>query len=466
MESMIYIGNKPYWEESLREPEKYATWIVMQQDDAVWKNLWEKPEMQGRLYKYFEKVYTSPETLIFRKPKVAPVQNSIWLNQCVDTMKFSRDAARELGSSPNLNSFIDNEMNLVRDIGATCVAIGTPYDEEFVPYLTAWVNKAREKGLKVWFRGNMSGWEGWFNYPKFTSADQHTAGIKNFITKHPELFREGDIFTPASEPENGILGDPRDSAQNKAQFISFLPKSYSNCVDSFAEIKISVICGYYSVNGDVAKQIFDKDLVSKIGGVVSIDHYVEDPKQLIADIKYLKDKLGYPVMLGEIGAPIPDIQGTFTEQDQADYIYDVMDQLYQEKDLIIGLNYWVLRGGSTALVNDDSHPRLAYNSLKSYFTPGEVSGIVVDSLGRPLSGVLIVSENPNLETFTDAKGVYKLVAPSREISVTVDDKAYAGGNRFETQVETGKRVSHDFVLEPAHKTMWYRFRVWLKTVHF
>src|SRR3989344_2148728 len=30
MENIIYVGNRPYWEESLKEPEKYATWIVMQ----------------------------------------------------------------------------------------------------------------------------------------------------------------------------------------------------------------------------------------------------------------------------------------------------------------------------------------------------------------------------------------------------------------------------------------------------
>ena len=67
MQSTIYIGNKPYWEESLKEPEKYARWIIVQKGDDVWKNLYEPIEMQGRLYKYFEKVYTSPEIIIFRK---------------------------------------------------------------------------------------------------------------------------------------------------------------------------------------------------------------------------------------------------------------------------------------------------------------------------------------------------------------------------------------------------------------
>jgi hypothetical protein len=67
MDKVIYIGNKPYWEESLEEPEKYATWIVLQKHDAVWKDLYEDPVKQGRLYKYFEKAYTSEDILIFKR---------------------------------------------------------------------------------------------------------------------------------------------------------------------------------------------------------------------------------------------------------------------------------------------------------------------------------------------------------------------------------------------------------------
>lgn len=67
MENLIYIGNKPYWEESLRDPDRYATWIIMQKDDAVWKGIYDRPEIQGQLYKYFVKVYTSPESLIFQR---------------------------------------------------------------------------------------------------------------------------------------------------------------------------------------------------------------------------------------------------------------------------------------------------------------------------------------------------------------------------------------------------------------
>ncbi len=67
MENVIYVGTKPYWEESFKEPEKYATWIIMQKGDQVWKNILENKETEARLYKYFNKVYTSEEILIFRR---------------------------------------------------------------------------------------------------------------------------------------------------------------------------------------------------------------------------------------------------------------------------------------------------------------------------------------------------------------------------------------------------------------
>jgi Dolichyl-phosphate-mannose-protein mannosyltransferase len=64
---VIYIGNKPYWEESLIEPQKYARWIIMQKDDTLWREINNRPEVNARLYQYFNKVYTSENILIFKR---------------------------------------------------------------------------------------------------------------------------------------------------------------------------------------------------------------------------------------------------------------------------------------------------------------------------------------------------------------------------------------------------------------
>jgi hypothetical protein len=70
MQNVIYVGNKPYWQETLEAPEKHATWVVMQKDDALWRNFAPGSEKEGHLYKYFAKVYTSPEILIFKRNDV------------------------------------------------------------------------------------------------------------------------------------------------------------------------------------------------------------------------------------------------------------------------------------------------------------------------------------------------------------------------------------------------------------
>ena len=67
MQQTIYIGNKPYWEESLQQPEKYASWIIMQEHDTVWDTLLDNGPLEQRLYTHFAKVYTSPNILIFHR---------------------------------------------------------------------------------------------------------------------------------------------------------------------------------------------------------------------------------------------------------------------------------------------------------------------------------------------------------------------------------------------------------------
>jgi hypothetical protein len=124
MQNVIYVGTKPYWEESLQEPEKYARWVIMQRDDSVWNSLMKDDTASGHLYKYYQKVYTSPEILVFKrnsekyvataqaqelekKPEVKTPSEEIlveaetvarnstyWKFQAVDTMKLSRDGAR------------------------------------------------------------------------------------------------------------------------------------------------------------------------------------------------------------------------------------------------------------------------------------------------------------------------------------------------------------------------------------
>src|SRR3990167_5091604 len=209
--------------------------------------------------------------LLFPRPIFAAPRATWWQVQSVDTMKYSRDLAREKLHDPAFTGLIDSQVRDIDSTGAIHVAIATPYDDEFLPVLKLWVTAARKYRLGVWFRGNFSGWEGWFEYPKI-SRDQHLAMTENFILSHPDLFRDGDIFSPCPECENGGPGDPRH-------------------------------------NGDVARLVMDRPTTAALDGIVVVDHYVADPQKLVSDLVSLADSSGGQVVLGEFGVPIPGIHG-------------------------------------------------------------------------------------------------------------------------------------------------------------
>ena len=87
-------------------------------------------------------------------------------------MKTSRDNAHRWKDDPKLYEYIDKELSAIVEMGANCVALDTPYNDEFLPYLKQWVTAARKKKLMIWYRGNFSEWEGWFNYKRGMSADE------------------------------------------------------------------------------------------------------------------------------------------------------------------------------------------------------------------------------------------------------------------------------------------------------
>lgn len=67
MQDFVYVGTKPYWDNALKAPQTTVKWVVMQKNDAVWTTLYDNPDNQANLYKYFKKVYTSPNILVFER---------------------------------------------------------------------------------------------------------------------------------------------------------------------------------------------------------------------------------------------------------------------------------------------------------------------------------------------------------------------------------------------------------------
>ncbi|QQS39487.1 carboxypeptidase regulatory-like domain-containing protein [Candidatus Woesebacteria bacterium] len=341
-----------------------------------------------------------------------------WDIQSIDTVKYSRDVAREKALDPTFDNVIDSHVRLIAETGATHVSIGTPYAQEFVPFLTRWVNAARKYNLKVWFRGNVPGWEGWFDYDTI-SREEHTALIKDFILTNGNLFMEGDIFSSCPECENGGPGDPRIT-RDVNEYRKFIIDEYRVTNDAFRKIGKNVRSNFVPMNGDVANLIMDKTTTQALGGIVVIDHYVGDDDRLVKDIESLALKSGGQVILGEFGAPISDLHGNLNTKEQAVWIDDALNKLTKIDDLV-GINYWTSFGGSTKLWEDNFDKRPAVDVLTKYYQPKIAIGVVVNEIGQAVNNARIYSDNKSATTNADGKFYIPLLAEDTKIQVEADN---------------------------------------------
>jgi len=293
-----------------------------------------------------------------------PVDN-VWTFRSIDTMKYSRDLAREKLTDQAFLSEINTQVSNIAATGANYVGIATPYDEEFVPYLTAWVEAARKNNLKVWFRGNWSSWEGWFGYPHQMTFDEHIAKSAQFIDEHKELFQDGDKFSACPECENGIQGDPRQTGRVD-EYRRFLIKETNVLKDKFLSMGLIVDTNLLSMNMDVARIIMDRNTAQALGGVIVIDHYVADPADLASDAKELANITNASIIYGEFGAPIPDINGDMTDKEQAEWLDKALVEVSKTPE-IIGMSYWVNKDGSTEIWESDNTAKPAVEVLTKYF---------------------------------------------------------------------------------------------------
>ncbi len=295
---------------------------------------------------------------LIHDPSTVFDKTPFWKWECIDTMKYSRDTAKAWdGKEKELVNEINSQILAIKESGANCVSLGTPYDDEFIQFLSKWVTKARQNNLHVWFRGNFSGWEEWFEYPKLEKKEDHLAKTFNFILNNSNLFENDDIFTPAPEPENGVFGNPWKDENSKKEFNTFLIQSFETCQKAFTKIGKKVKCGAFSTNYDVAEQAILLQTAKQVGDI-TIDHYIANTEQYGSDIQKIFNKFNVPVFIGEFGAPIPDLNGDLDENEQEKIISLIIKQIYEKKDIVQGLNYWTLKGGSTEILKTNGEKRI------------------------------------------------------------------------------------------------------------
>lgn len=385
-------------------------------------------------------------------PKVVHASQPYWEVQSIDTMKFSRDLARERLKDINFEKTIEQQVKLIARVGATHVAVGTPYDEEFIPYLHKWVSEARKNNLNVWFRGNFSGWEGWFGYGRI-NRDEHLRSIEKFILDNPSLFEDGDIFTSCTECENGGGGDPRYTGDING-YREFLITEYEISKNAYEQIGKKVDSNYFSMNGDVARLIMDKKTTEALGGIVVIDHYVVEPAQLVRDIIEIGERSGGRIVLGEIGAPIPDIHGAMTEYQQALWIDRALSELSSIESLV-GINYWTSFGGTTSIWKDDGTEKPAVGVISGYYQPEMLSGQVVNEIRHPIADVSVIA-NSNISK-TDNSGQFTILKVPSTYKITVIAHDY---KQIELSISDLEGLN-EIVLEKINEDFIFKFQKWI-----
>lgn len=395
-------------------------------------------------------------TTLGSKPENAQEPATWWKFQSVDTMKSSRDLAREKLNDVSYNKVIEQQVGQIAATGATHIAIATPYDDEFYPILKRWVASARRHNLNVWFRGNWSGWEGWFDYPKIT-REEHKEKTKEFIEKHKEIFKDGDIFSACPECENGGPGDPRITGDVKG-FRKLMVDEYKVTQEAFSKIGKKVDTNFDSMNGDVARLIMDKKTTADMGGVVAIDHYVDTPEKLIADIREIFKNSGGRIVLGEFGAPIPDINGDMTEDEQAEWIREVLRLLAQEP-YVIGINYWTNVGSSTSIWNDNGSPKKAVEALKSIYSANILKGKVIDEAGGGIAGAYVTLGGRHY--ITTSSGEYSLPYFGSDTTIDVN----APGFKDET-ININSKYQAEIVLVSKDEGLIFKIRKFIHKLLF
>lgn len=346
---------------------------------------------------------------LFSLHKIVSASSSVdvWQIRSIDTIKTSRDLAREKNLDSSYDENINSQVKEIKDLGANYIAIDTPYDTEFIPYLKTWVNSARKYDLHVWFRGNWSSWEGWFNYPKNLTREKHLELTKNFILNNPDLFKDGDIFTACPECEYGGPGSPLATGDVEG-FRKFMLEELPVMKNSFKQINKQVIVNYTSMNPDVAKKVLDESTVKALGNILVLDEYTKDVDTFKNGLDYFIQKFqDAKIVVGEFGAPIPDINGQMTDSEQSDFVNEILSFLHTSPE-VVGLNYWVNTRGSTALFDNDLNPKPVAAVIKKYFHPGIIKGEVTDENGKKLSGIIVTIPANNKLATTDANGEYSM----------------------------------------------------------
>jgi hypothetical protein len=187
------------------------------------------------------------------------------------------------------------------------------------------------------------------------------------------------------------------------------------------------------MNYDVAKAIMDKRTTEALGGIVTIDHYIKSATQIAKDARAIAEQSGGKVFIGEFGAPLPDLHGNMTEEQQYEWVKSALYELAREPS-VIGVNYWVNVGGSAQLWKSDGSATKAVSAITDAYTPRTIMGFARNQYRGPIANVEVATNHRKI--MTDADGYFFLPLLAEDTELTIS---------FENYPVTKKQIAPDEV---------------------
>lgn len=322
----------------------------------------------------YERITGQPSSAPTVTPTFPPDLVKSWDIQSVSSMKETKD---RICGKPD-RAYIEKWVDKAKELGVTHIAVETPYDSptcgEVISYTNTWIDVIRSRGLKVWHRHMFLAFEGIYDTPKNSSVD-YLSKIRGYINDNRHMFREGDIFTPAPEPQNGGIGNFTHCEQNICMFknIAHFNQWLRDAIDvsnnAFQDIGLGgqIKTGLYGFDGFIAwgsmnpdwNGILEDETIRKMGNI-AIDHYPE----LVGDtmenaLNELQARYpGVPIIISEWGST--------GSQDLTGQVRRSMGAA--KRPGVVGFNYWHMgMGGNEALINSDFTNRSQFEEVKAFF---------------------------------------------------------------------------------------------------
>jgi hypothetical protein len=254
---------------------------------------------------------------------------------------------------------IKQEVNLIVAQNANYITDDAFYD--YPSYMALWANVIHAAGEHVWFRPHFNCWELDNGCTTQMTPGEYLSSLTDFINNNYEIFKQGDIFDPCSEPEDSNYW--QNTFGNNWSWQN-APNSGTDAYNNFmidlsqtAQTALQlhgidgVITSIRSTNSwwpQNPRSLYPSTI--KTLGYITYDSYPEGTTtdsataaaSRVSELNsIIQDNPGVPIILGEFGySNVVDVD----DATQASVLNAEITAITPYSQ-IVGLNYWVGAGG-------------------------------------------------------------------------------------------------------------------------